>query len=73
MVPSSSPMPYAAGAVVGFRYVPPCLSNAQAMRAILLASATAATLVGRRAMRSASHGRLVVPRRLAWRMTSKPP
>ncbi len=38
------------------------------MRAILLASATAATLVGLRARISATHGRFVAPRRLACRM-----
>ena len=42
------------------------------MRAFLLASATAATLVGLSAMMSASHGP-VVPRRLAWRMTVMAP
>ena len=32
--------------IAGLRYVSPCMSRTQAMRAILLASATAATLVG---------------------------
>ena len=34
---------------------------AQAVRAILLASAIGATFVGRRAIRAASHGRGVLP------------
>ena len=42
------------------------------MRAILLAKATATTLVGLPAMSSASQG-LAVPRRLAWRITAMDP
>jgi hypothetical protein len=45
---------------------------AQAMRAILLASATAATLTGLRSMIRASHSRLV-PRWRAYRMTAMAP
>src|SRR5712664_1749160 len=45
---------------------------AQAMRAILLASATAATLSGRRSIRPASQGRFV-PCRRAYRMTAMAP
>ena len=58
----------AGGAGCGARWVPPSLSKTQAMRAILLASATAATLVGFRAIRSRSHS-TCVPRRLAYWMT----
>ena len=45
---------------------------AQAIRAILLASATAATLVGRRARSLMIHGRFV-PCRSAYRMTASAP
>src|SRR6516162_1622424 len=45
---------------------------AQAMRAILLASATAATLIGRRSIRRASQGRFV-PCWRAYRMTAMAP
>jgi hypothetical protein len=45
---------------------------AQAIRAILLASATAATLIGRRSMRRASQGRFV-PCWRAYRMTAMAP
>lgn len=44
----------AQAAAAGVRYVPPRTSSAQAMRAILFASATAATLNGRRASSWAS-------------------
>src|ERR1700687_5252002 len=47
---------YAAWASSGARYVPPWASSAQAVRAILLASATATTLKGRRASSCVSHG-----------------
>src|SRR5436309_1874341 len=43
-----SPDCYAAATSAGARYVPPWANSAQAMRAILLASATATTLKGRR-------------------------
>src|SRR5674476_859456 len=46
---------------------------AQAMRAILLASAMAATLVGRRANNAVSQGRCLVPWILAYRMTASAP
>ncbi len=55
---------YTALADAALRYVPPCRSSTQAIRAFLLASATAATLVGLLAIMWASHGS-VVPRRLA--------
>src|SRR5262249_24674055 len=45
---------------------------AQAIRAILLASATAATLIGRRSIRRASHSRFV-PCWRAYRMTAMAP
>ena len=45
----------------GSLYLSPLTMMAQAIRAILLASATAATLVGRRSINLASHGRLWVP------------
>ena len=44
---------------VGSLYLSPRTIMAQAIRAILLASATAATLMGRVAMRRASHGRVL--------------
>src|ERR1700712_2415905 len=45
----------------GFRYRSPLAIMAQAIRAILLASAMAATLVGRRPSNAVSHGRCPVP------------
>ena len=45
----------------GSLYLSPRTMMAQAIRAILLASATAATLVGRRSINRASQGRLLVP------------
>jgi hypothetical protein len=47
--------------------------TAQAMRAILLANATAATLAGRRSSKRASHGRCAVPCVSAYRITDKAP
>ena len=55
--------------MAGGRDAPPCLRSAQAIRAILLAKATAATLVGRRAITSSSQGWFAVPRLLACRIT----
>src|SRR6266567_4937178 len=46
---------------------------AQAIRAILLASAIAATFVGRRANSAVSQGRCLVPWSLAWRITARAP
>src|SRR5882724_11894416 len=56
----------------GSRYRSPLAMIAQAIRAILLASATAATLVGRRARSLMIHGRFV-PYRSAYRMTASAP
>ena len=53
--------PHAASASFGSLYLSPPTMIAQAIGAILLASATAATLVGRRSINLASHGRLWVP------------
>ena len=50
---------YAAGNNFGSLNRSPRTIMAQAMRAILLASATAATLIGRRSIRRASQGRFV--------------
>ena len=63
---------HAAITSVGSLYLSPRTIMAQAIRAILLASATAATLIGRVAMRRASHGRFV-PRCRAYRMTAIAP
>ena len=52
---------YAAINIVGSLYLSPRTMMAQAIRAILLASATAATLAGRRSINRASHGRFLVP------------
>ena len=46
-------------AMIGCLYRSPPVINAQTIRAVLLASATAATLVVRRAISCTSHGRLV--------------
>jgi hypothetical protein len=54
-------LPHAASDSLGSLYLSPRTMMAQAIRAILLASATAATLVGRRSINRASHGRLSVP------------
>src|ERR1700704_2168164 len=51
---------YAASAT-GSLYRSPLTIMAQTIRAILLASAMAATLVGRRANKAGSHGRRLVP------------
>src|ERR1700722_4236756 len=60
---------YAASAT-GSLYRSPLAIIAQTIRAILLASAIAATLVGRRASSAVSQGRCLVPWILAWRMTA---
>jgi len=52
---------YAAIDSFGSLHLSPRTMMAQAIRAILLASATAATLVGRRSINRASHGRFLVP------------
>ena len=52
---------HAASGSFGSLYLSPPTMMAQAIRAILLASVTAATLVGRRSINLASHGRLWVP------------
>src|SRR5471030_686999 len=51
---------YAASAT-GSLYRSPLVIMAQTIRAILLASAMAATFVGRRANKAVSHGRCLVP------------
>jgi hypothetical protein len=55
------PLPYAASNSAGSLYLSPRAMMAQAIRAILLAKATAANLVGRRAINRPSHGCLFVP------------
>ena len=62
----------AAGSIVGSLKRSPCTIMAQAMRAILLASATAATLIGRRSSIRASQSRLV-PCWRAYRITAIAP
>ena len=52
---------HAASDSFGSLYLSPWTMMAQAIRAILLASATAATLVGRRSINRPSHGRFCVP------------
>jgi hypothetical protein len=52
---------HAARKAAGSLYRSPCTMMAQAIRAILLARATAATLAGRRAINRPSHGRVNVP------------
>jgi hypothetical protein len=52
---------HAASDSFGSLYLSPRTMMAQAIRAILLASATAATLVGRRSINRAIHGRLSAP------------
>ena len=65
-----TPGAYAACSNSGSLNCSPRTIMAQAMRAILLASATAATLIGLRSMIRASHSRFV-PCCLAYRMASK--
>ena len=48
--------PYAAAASAGARHLPPLANNAQATRAILLATATATTLNGLRSRSRVTHG-----------------
>src|SRR5476651_2629849 len=57
----------------GALYRSPLAIMAQAIRAILLASAMAATLAGFRASNAVSHGRCPVPWILAYRMTASAP
>src|SRR6187200_369422 len=57
----------------GSLYLSPRTMMAQAIRAILLASATAATLVGRCSINRPSQGRLAVPCLRAWRITAIAP
>jgi hypothetical protein len=52
---------HAASDKFGSLYRSPRAMMAQAIRAILLASATAATLAGRRSINRASHGRFLAP------------
>ena len=52
---------YAANNGFGSLYLSPWTMMAQAIRAILFASATAATFVGRRSISRPSHGRFCVP------------
>src|SRR5258707_10245047 len=52
---------HAANNSFGSLYFSPRTMMVQAIRAILLASATAATFVGRRSINRPSHGRLSVP------------
>src|SRR3954449_2608095 len=63
---------YAASAT-GSLYRSPLAIMAQTIRAILLASAIAATFVGRRASNAVSHGRCLVPWILAYRITPSAP
>ena len=63
---------YVAGSNFGSLNRSPHTIMAQAMRAILLASATAATLIGRRSIRRASQGRFV-PCWWAYRTTAMAP
>src|SRR4029079_4516384 len=63
---------YAASAM-GSLYRSPLAIMAQAIRASLLASAMAATLVGRRANSAVSQGRCLVPWILAHRLTAGAP
>src|SRR5476651_14871 len=63
---------YAASAT-GSLYRSPLAMTAHAIRAILLASAMAATLVGRLASNAVSQGRRLVPWILAYRMTASAP
>ncbi len=58
---SDLPAAYAASNSAGSLYLSPRTMIAQAIRAILLAKATAATLVGRRAINWPSHGCFLVP------------
>src|SRR6267142_437094 len=58
---------------MGSLYRSPLAIMAQAIRAILLASAIAATLVGRRASNAVSQGRCLVPWILAYRMIASAP
>jgi len=57
----------------GSLYRSPLAIMAQTIRAILLASAIAATFVGRRANKAVSQGRCLVPWILAYRMTASAP
>ena len=63
---------HAASNSFGSLYLSLRIMMAQAIRAILLASATAATFAGRRSIKRASHGRLV-PRCRAYRITAIAP
>jgi len=58
-------LPHAASDSFGSLYLSPRTMMAQAIRAILLASAMAATLVGRRPNKAVSQGRCPVPWNLA--------
>lgn len=58
---TDQPAAYAASNSAGSRYLSPRAIIAHAIRAILLAKATAATLVGRRAINRPSHGCFFVP------------
>jgi hypothetical protein len=66
------PVAYAAGSNLGSLKHSPRTIMAQAIRAILLARATAATLIGRRSMIRASQSRFV-PCCRAYRMTAMAP
>src|SRR6202040_3256230 len=57
----------------GSLYRSPLAIMAQTIRAILLASAIAATFVGRLASKAVSQGRCLVPWILAYRMTASAP
>src|SRR4029077_21039581 len=63
---------YAASAA-GSLYRSPLAITAHAILAILLASAMAATLVGRRANNAVNQGRCLVPWILAYRITANAP
>src|SRR5262245_65767490 len=62
-----------AASAAGSLYRSPLAISAHAILASLLASAMAATLLGRRASNAVSHGRCVVPWILAFRMTASAP
>jgi hypothetical protein len=61
VLPIYLPARHAASNSFGSLYLSPRTMMAQAIRAILLASATAATFVGRRSINRPSHGRFCVP------------
>ena len=65
-------MLYALAMIAGARYVPPFTRSAQIVRAILLASATATTLYGRRAISEMIHEGSFTPLRACFRIDVAP-